>query len=137
MLAAAARPGVPIPLVQYVALLDLSFSLGFRTDALARLRERHPFEYIDHAMAGRPREADRSGRQTLSARGRDRTELLRLLELDGDPPRQSIVAAYRRVAARHHPDRFHEASEREREEAASRFIEVTRAYEELLAGSTN
>ena len=60
---AAARRG-PIPLRQYAALLDLSFGLGFHTDALARLRERYAFEYVDHAKDARPREADRGGGAT-------------------------------------------------------------------------
>src|SRR5688572_29639731 len=56
-----AAPGHPVPLRQYSALLDLSFSLGFHTDALARLREEYGFEYVDHAKNARPREADRAG----------------------------------------------------------------------------
>lgn len=54
----------PVSVRQYSALLDLSFGLGFRTDALARLRERYAFEYVDHAKDGRPREADRAGGST-------------------------------------------------------------------------
>src|SRR5215213_6987219 len=49
----------PIPLRQYAALLDLSFGLGFHTDALARLRVLYGFDYIDHAKDARPRSADR------------------------------------------------------------------------------
>src|SRR5207253_2067703 len=51
----------PVPLRQYSALLDLSFALGFQTDALAKLREQYGFEYIDHAKNARPREADHGG----------------------------------------------------------------------------
>src|SRR5258708_2796597 len=54
----------PIPLRQYSALLDLSFALGFQTDALAKLRERYGFDYVDHARNARPREADRAGGAT-------------------------------------------------------------------------
>jgi len=127
-------PGRPIPLIQYVALLDLSFALGFQTDALARLRERYGFDYIDHAKAGRPREADRFGRTTFFARDdREPREWLVVLGIEGTPSRQEIIAAYRRLAAQHHPDRFHDAPETTRTEAASRFIEITRAYEALLA----
>src|SRR5512138_3065160 len=39
-LAAANRKKL-IPLRQYAALLDLSFALGFHTDALARMREKY------------------------------------------------------------------------------------------------
>src|SRR4029079_1372598 len=81
---AAARHG-PIPLRQYASLLDLSFGLGFHTDALARLRERYGFDYVDHAKDARPREADRAGGATaLFVRDDTRTaEYLRVLEIEG------------------------------------------------------
>ncbi len=52
--------GQPVPLRQYAALLDLSFSLGFQTDALAKLREQYGFDYVDYAKDARPR---RSGKR--------------------------------------------------------------------------
>lgn len=123
-----------VPLFQYVALLDLSFSLGFQTDALARLRSQYGFEYVDHARAERPGKADRSGLTTLFERNRtDTSALLAELELQGPATRQDIVAAYRRIAARNHPDRYHDAGEAARNAAAARFIALTRAYEALLA----
>ncbi|HVR43325.1 MAG TPA: J domain-containing protein [Thermoanaerobaculia bacterium] len=125
-----------IPLRQYNALLDLSFALGFHPDAMARLRARYRFEYVDYAKASRPREADRSGgaaplfdRRTSAA---DRDALLQVLGLSGECDRPRVVSAYRRLAARHHPDRFHHAGPAEREAAARRFIEITEAYERLL-----
>ncbi len=129
----AARKG-PIPLRQYAALLDLSFGLGFHTDALARLRETYGFEYVDHAKDARPRSADRGGggAPLFERAQRPRPELLGILGLSGDVTRQEISAAYRRLVAQHHPDRFHVSSEEERNAAAARFIELTRAYEELL-----
>jgi DnaJ domain len=124
----------PVPVRQYAALLDLSFGLGFQTDALARLRELYGFEYIDHAKDARPRSADRAGggaplfvRQT-----RPREELLQLFGLSGTPTRQELSAAYRRLVAQHHPDRFHGAPAEAQSDAAARFIEITQAYEELL-----
>lgn len=131
---AAARRG-PVPLRQYAALLDLSFALGFHTDALARLREKYGFEYIDHAKDARPREADRGGGATpLFVRDETRTvEFLRVLEIEGTPTRQTIITAYRRLVAQHHPDRFHDAPEELQRSEATRFIELTRAYEQLLA----
>jgi DnaJ-domain-containing protein 1 len=126
----AAR-GSLVPLRQYVALLDLSFALGFQTDALAKLREQYGFDYVDHAKDGRPREADRTSRITFYAR--DDSELLRILGLDGTPPRQTIISAYRKLAAQHHPDRFHASSPSEQSDAAAKFIEITRAYEALIA----
>jgi DnaJ-domain-containing protein 1 len=125
-----------VPVRQYAALLDLSFSLGFQTDALARLRERYGFDYVDPARFGRPREADRAGGAASPLFVRDRrdpAELLRILELDGTPSRQLIISAYRRLAAQHHPDKVHEQAAEVRTAAAARFIEITRAYEALMA----
>jgi DnaJ-domain-containing protein 1 len=131
---AAARHG-PIPLRQYASLLDLSFGLGFHTDALARLRERYGFDYVDHAKDARPREADRAGGATaLFVRDDTHTaEYLRVLEIEGTATRQTVISSYRRLAAQHHPDRFHEASDETQRAEAARFIEITRAYEKLLA----
>ena len=130
-----ASRGRVLPLSQYSALLNLSFALGFQTDALAKLRERYPFEYVDHAKNARPREADRGGGSIplfVRAEG-DVGDLLRTLGLDGGASRRVIISTYRRLAAQHHPDRvFGEAAEVQAESAA-RFIEITRAYEALLA----
>jgi hypothetical protein len=126
--------GRPLPLRQYTALLDLSFALGFQTDALAKLRDRYGFEYVDHAKDGRPREADRvGGAAPLYARETvDPTPLLRLLGIEGPGSRQAVISAYRKLAAQHHPDRVFGAPEQVQSEAAARFIEITRAYETLL-----
>jgi len=125
----------PIPLRQYATLLDLSFGLGFHTDALARLRERYGFEYVDHAKDARPREGDRGGGATpLFVRDESRRgEWLRVLEIEGTPTRQAVISAYRRLAAQHHPDRFHLQPDEVQRSEAARFIEITRAYEKLLA----
>ncbi|HEV2720573.1 MAG TPA: J domain-containing protein, partial [Thermoanaerobaculia bacterium] len=125
-----------VPLRQYAALLDLSFALGFQTDALAKLREQYGFDYVDHAKHGRPREADRAGGATTTffvREQREPAELLRVLEIDGTATRQAIIAAYRRLVAQHHPDKVHEAAEEVRTAAAARFIEITRAYETLMS----
>lgn len=125
-----------IPLRQYAGLLDLSFALGFQTDALAKLREQYGFDYVDHAKHARPREADRAGgaATTFFVRDkRDQSELLRVLEIDVEPSRPVIIAAYRRLVAQHHPDKVHAAGEEARTAAAARFIELTRAYETLMS----
>jgi hypothetical protein len=124
----------PIPLRQYAALLDLSFGLGFPTDALAKLRARYGFDYIDHAKDARPREADRAGggAPLFVRESRDRGELLRILGMTGTPTRQELSAAYRKLVSLHHPDRYHGGDPAVQSEAAARFIEITRAYEELL-----
>ena len=123
-----AAAGKPVPLRQYAALLDLSFGLGFQTDALARLREAYGFEYIDHARDARLRNV--RGRAPGVQPGSD--ELLAALGLSGTPTRQELGLAYRKLIAKHHPDRFHTATAEERDAAAARFIEITRAYENLL-----
>lgn len=125
----------PLPLLQYSLLLDLSFSLGFQTDALAKLRDKYGFEYVDPAKYGRPREADRAGgATTFFARTPAESEpLLRVLGLDAKATRQTIISTYRRLAAQHHPDRFHGQPDTVQNEAAARFIEITQAYEALLA----
>ncbi len=130
-----AAPARPLPLRQYATLLDLSFSLGFQTDALAKLREKYGFDYVDHAKDARPREADRGGgAMPLFVRGTtDTAALLRILGLEGKPDRQAIITAYRRLAAQHHPDKVHGESQEVQSDAAARFIEITRAFETLMA----
>jgi hypothetical protein len=130
-----AAPGRPVPLRQYASLLDLSFSLGFQTDALAKLREKYGFDYVDHAKDARPREADRGGgAMPLFVRGTtDTAALLKILGIEGDADRHTIISAYRRLAAQHHPDKVFTESPDVQSASAARFIEITRAYEALMA----
>ncbi|HUP66413.1 MAG TPA: DnaJ domain-containing protein [Thermoanaerobaculia bacterium] len=121
-----------IPLAQYQALLDLSFGLGFHPDALARLRARYRFAWVDHSQ-NRPRSADRSSLipfQNLDPSRRG--ELCAVLELRQEATKDEIVGAYRRLAGIHHPDRFHSATDEEQRRAGERFIAITDAYERLL-----
>ena len=124
----------PVPLRQYSALLDLSFSLGFQTDALARLRDVYGFDYVDHAKNARPRGADRAGVSTplYSRDQRETAELLQMLGVEDPATRSGIIAAYRRLAAQHHPDKVFSEPPEVQTAAAARFIEITRAYEILL-----
>jgi len=124
----------PVPLRQYSALLDLSFGLGFQTDALAKLRDTYGFDYVDHAKDARPKSADREGVSTplYSRDQRETSELLRILGVEAPASRSVIIAAYRRLAAQHHPDKVFGASAEVQTAAAARFIEITRAYETLL-----
>lgn len=132
----AMSTGGRIPATQYSTLMALSFSLGFHTDALARLRDRYGFEYDDWARLGRPEEADRAGggaplfdRQSTAPVG----DLLATLGLDErTATRHSIVSAYRHLAAESHPDRFHDATTEERVAAADRFRELSAAYQALM-----
>lgn len=123
-----------LPPRQYHALLDLSFALGFKADALARLRARWRFEYADYARLSRPREAE-GGRGSLFRRisPREKVEAMKSLGLSGELERTALISTYRRLAGEHHPDRLHDRGVEEREAAARRFIEITEAYEILLA----
>lgn len=125
----------PVPLRQYSALLDLSFALGFQTDALAKLRDVYGFDYVDHAKHARPRGADRGAVSTpfYSRDQRETSELLRILGIHAPVSRAIIIAAYRKLAAQHHPDKVFGESAEVQNAAAARFIEITRAYETLLA----
>lgn len=116
----------PVPLRQYAALLDLSFGLGFQTDALARLRQSYGFDYVVEDR--RSRVSKGTGLETDRRTARPPHELL---GVSSQPSRQELSAAYRKLVVQHHPDRFH-GSPDEQNRAAARFIEITRAYEELL-----
>ena len=133
---AAMESGGTIGIQQYDALVELTFGLGFHSDALARLHQKHRFDYVDWAKHGRPRGADRGGGATPlcdAARGQDPSANLAALGLTHGASRHDVVAAYRRLASECHPDRFHESPAEERAAAEERFRVVTRAYEELLA----
>lgn len=124
----------PVPLRQYSALLDLSFGLGFQTDALAKLRDTYGFDYVDYAKNARPRSADRGGVTTplYSRDQRETSELLRIIGVEGPASRAIVIAAYRKLAAQHHPDKVFGQPAEVQTAAAARFIEITRAYETLL-----
>jgi DnaJ-domain-containing protein 1 len=122
----------PIPVAQYDSLLDLCFGLGFQTDALARLRARYGFSYVDHAEAGRPRSADRRGGTTLFTRFGEREALLATLGLPAVATRHDVISAYRKIASQYHPDHLAGASDEEKLGAVERFMDATAAYEKLL-----
>lgn len=117
----------PVPLRQYAALLDLSFGLGFQTDALARLRQTYGFEYV--TVEDR---RSRLSKDPETGTGRIARPPHELLGVPARPTRQELSAAYRKLVVQHHPDRFHGSSAGEQDRAAAKFIEITRAYEELL-----
>lgn len=121
------------PLRQYDALLELTFGLGFHQDALARLRQRHGFEFEDFAK-DRPASA---GRRRRTPQRAEREKLLGILGLDADATRPMIISAYRRLVRGRHPDRFYNAAEREQADAARQFRELTEAYEKLLRDQEN
>ena len=129
----------PVPLRQYAALLDLSFGLGFQTDALAKLRERYGFEYVDHAKDARPRSADRGGGATPLF-SRDDREPRRAA---ARPRHRGAGLARRRSSPRTAgsprsiiPTSSHGEPAEAQNAAAARFIEITRAYEDTSWRST-
>lgn len=132
---AAVATNGKLPVQQYDALIELTFALGFHSDALARIRASLPFDHTDHARSGRPRHADRGGgSMPLFVRTAvDRTALLAKLGLKGEVPRSVLISTYRALAAQHHPDRFHDAGPEAKQAASARFIEITEAYGKLLA----
>jgi DnaJ-domain-containing protein 1 len=135
--AIATTTGRTFPLEQYAALLDISFGLGFHSDALSRLQRKHGFAYVDWAKNARPQNADRGGaRAPLFARSVANVESdFEILGLSAGADRAEIIAAYRKLAATVHPDRFHDSTQDEWERASERFREITRAYESLLQAS--
>lgn len=62
-----------------------------------------------------------------------RQAALRSLGLAGDPSRDAVRAAFRRLARRCHPDLYARADETTRAESSRRFIELSRAFETLMA----
>jgi DnaJ like chaperone protein len=63
----------------------------------------------------------------------DAAMLLKTLGIEGTANRHSIITAYRKLAAQHHPDKVYTEGPEVQSDAAARFIEITRAYEALMA----
>jgi hypothetical protein len=128
----AVRSAPVVAIGQWSALLDVCFALGFHTDALAALRAKYRFRYVDGSH-GRPPEAWRRGRSGRpAANAREVVVHLERFGLAGPVGRRELASAYRKRAAECHPDRYHSSSPETREAAALRFIELTEAYEALL-----
>jgi len=116
---------------QFHALQDLVFSLGYHADTIQRLREQFEFDYIDYAKERRPREADRASAVKFFNRNERISEDLALLGFREMPTRQELISSYRRLVRENHPDTLH-ASGGNEDQAASKFIMITAAYERLL-----
>ncbi|HXI13055.1 MAG TPA: J domain-containing protein [Thermoanaerobaculia bacterium] len=121
-----------LPQSQYSALMNLAFALGFHTDSLAMLRTRYGFDSVPRSR-GSAESRPLFEKATAGAVPDDRSLMLSVLGLGGDADRKSVVSTYRRLAALHHPDRFHDHPADERAAAAERFIQITRVYERLMA----
>lgn len=107
------------------ALLNLAFALGFHSDALVHLQAKYGFDDRAARTGSGP---VRKGESRPEARRRHLT----ILGLEEGASQREVASSYRTLAARHHPDRFHEATAEERRAAENRFIEIRKAYEELL-----
>lgn len=82
-----------------------------------------------------------------SARERDEREVRREKKKKGPPPRlptpyeilgvtprmtdEQIATAYKKLVVQHHPDKMHDRSPAEREEAAARMLAINEAYAAL------
>lgn len=118
-----------ISLEQYRALIELCFALGFHADAFAKTRASHHVEIDAAAFSGRPSRSN----PPLFDNGLDLSRHLATLGLAREElSRREVATAYRKLAAQLHPDRFHDASDDERQRAAARFMELHRSYEYLI-----
>lgn len=61
-----------------------------------------------------------------------RKQKTHVLGLSGKPSLEEVKKAYRGLAKKHHPDRFHNQSDFEKEQAHERFLIIKTAYEYLL-----
>ena len=74
------------------------------------------------------------GAMPLFERGTtDTATLLKTLGIEGNANRHIIITAYRKLAAQNHPDKVYAEGPEAQSDAAARFIEITRAYEALMA----
>ncbi len=66
----------------------------------------------------------------------NRVYYFNVLGLDQDATRTQVKSAYRKLVKIHHPDNHRQASETERKEHISKFLEIQKAYE-ILASEMN
>ncbi len=62
----------------------------------------------------------------------EKARFLRVLQLTEPFTQEQLKRAYRKLAVKYHPDKFHNASESEQEEAEKQFLEIQKAYEFFL-----
>lgn len=58
-----------------------------------------------------------------------KAQFLRILQLTEPFTQEQLKRSYRKLAVKYHPDKFHNASEAEQEEAEKQFLELQKAYE--------
>ncbi len=61
-----------------------------------------------------------------------RKQKIHILGLSGKPTFEAIKKAYRDLAKKYHPDRFHNSSNYDKEQAHERFIAIKNAYDYLM-----
>jgi hypothetical protein len=108
--------------------------ISFRVMGPRRTPSERPLEPSDF-LYGRRRRRDVLGDVTpLPAHYESpRQAALRSLGLAGDPSPDAVRAAFRKLARHCHPDLYARADETTRAESSKRFIELSRAYEALIA----
>lgn len=80
----------------------------------------------------REREQRQERRKKVRPRRSKKREALRILGLQNEPDSfGTIKKAYRKMAKKHHPDRFHNESKEEKKKANERFAIINEAYEYL------
>ena len=99
-----------------------------------KLRERAAAEQARKSSAqGGAGQKKSSGKKSSSGR-LTRAEALEILGLDGEASTEEIARTFRRLAHRHHPDRFSQASEESQRLAAKQFARLRAAFEVLTKG---
>lgn len=96
-----------------------------------------PIEVVRSIISIRQERIDRKRTQERAPRVNQSAYLIRqklhTLGLSGKPNAEDLKKAYRDLAKKHHPDRFHNKSEEEKQEAHERFVAINKAYEFLMA----
>ena len=96
-----------------------------------------PIEVVRSIISIRQERIDRQRTQASSPRVNQNAYLIRqklhTLGLSGKPNAEDLKKAYRDLAKKHHPDRFHNKSEEEKQAAHERFIAINKAYEFLIS----
>jgi DnaJ-domain-containing protein 1 len=75
---------------------------------------------------------NQASQTTRTSSDTKRRQKIHLLGLAGKPTQEAIKKAYRDLAKKYHPDRFHNSSNDDKEQAHERFIAIKNAYDYLM-----